>query len=506
MNVQLYNNVKAALTTQHAELKELEGQSQHIRDMAQAEANKELRLLNNIFQANISLDFMDKNSIKNFIDTLNSFLQLREVYERNIHIIKNSNGQKSVISFFPTYFMMAWEDMWPSIAQEGIDNAEKSNLPFIQCIEQSFNQHIDELMTEAITRMFNAKPELLSVPDELRDAYMSLQGAIGSVYNKGDLANQLYNIYKLDEIKNMLSETLSKANKRWQKQKTMNINPRESVERLIAQRGGLSLEAIEHTVYSIIANQLQENSNIAIGGAIQSGGKEIKADNILAIGIDPSIIEQQLETNEAISRERNVKMLEQLGKKISNIKNGYIVYTSDKNYTYNDSFKQRGGFSGENISAQTYLNIMSNINKNIKTFVGTMLQVAPGAVGDQGIRPDIEKAIACDVAYMLFDDFSTVGTDTNDSTAIHIMNLNGVLIPLSFFLHIYAEALDFYIYNPNQIVKVGLHAPEILFPTQEEQNEYGTGAWQYQREVALDKTTIEMHFLGSFKDLIEQYL
>ena len=49
---------------------------------------------------------------------------------------------------------------------------------------------------------------------------------------------------------------------------------------------------------------------------------------------------------------------------------------------------------------------------------------------------------------MLFDDFSTIGTDVNDATAIHIMNLNGVLIPLSFFLHIYAEALDFYIYNP----------------------------------------------------------
>lgn len=507
MHVQLYNNVKAALSTQHAELKELEGQSQHIRDMAQAEADKELRLLNNIFQANVSLDFTDKNSIKNFIDTLNTFLSLKEVYDRNINIIKNSQGQKSVISFFPTYFMHAWNRWWPIIYDQALKAATTNkSLPLITAVEQALDANMNTLMTEAITEMFNAEPELNTVPPELKGAYQELLNHIGNVRNQGDLANQLYNIYNLENIKNLISEELSSSNKRWQKQKLKGFDPTKSVEKQFAQRGGLSLEAIENTVQSMIVEKLQAAGTITVGGAVHSGDTKIKADNILTVGINSQIVQQSLQSIQQTSREENIAAIESLGQSIKNIKDGYIIYSSDKNYTYNDGFEKRGGFGGENISARTYLTIMGNINKNINTFVGTMLQTAPGAVGDQGIRPDIEKAIACDVAYMLFDDFSTIGTDVNDATAIHIMNLNGVLIPLSFFLHIYAEALDFYIYNPAQIVKVNVRAPAILFPTQESQNEYGAGAWEHQRSEALAKTMIEMHFLGSFKDLVEQYL
>jgi hypothetical protein len=45
--------------------------------------------------------------------------------------------------------------------------------------------------------------------------------------------------------------------------------------------------------------------------------------------------------------------------------------------------------------------------------------------------------LAQDVAYVLFDDYATIGDDMNGNS-IHIMNLNGVMIPLSMILELLA--------------------------------------------------------------------
>ena len=67
-----------------------------------------------------------------------------------------------------------------------------------------------------------------------------------------------------------------------------------------------------------------------------TGASEVKADNILTIGIDPQLMAETLENNLAVSRKRNTDIFKKLGNDLKNIKNGYIIYSSDKNYTYNE--------------------------------------------------------------------------------------------------------------------------------------------------------------------------
>jgi hypothetical protein len=67
----------------------------------------------------------------------------------------------------------------------------------------------------------------------------------------------------------------------------------------------------------------------------------MKADNILTLGIDSTLLEEAFE-RAGNNREKNIKALSELGDKISKLNDGFIVYSSDKNYTLNRGFS---GFS-----------------------------------------------------------------------------------------------------------------------------------------------------------------
>jgi len=512
INRPLYLAAKNAFSAVSTEIGDIIQTASVIRKIGEAERQKEENLLNTIFNANVNVDLDDKDSVKEFISTLNACIGLKEVYERNVFLVQNSKGQKSVISFFPTYFMMIWDERVPAI-EETINSAIEHMNPgenILDIIQQILEPALESIVPAAIERMFHARPELRNqMPPEMQDAYSSLLNMIGTVQQQGSLANQLSNIYKLDDIKQFLTNEI--ANKNQFSYKGLD----GLVKKNFHQRGGLSLEAIENTVLKTVANGLKNtNPNMKVE-VYATGASEVKADNILTIGIDPELMAETLETNLAISRKRNTDMFKKLGNDLKNIKNGYIIYSSDKNYTYNEGFKSRGGFQGDKISLDSYRQIMNYTNRNARTFVGTILQTAKGAVGDPSLQDTMEQALAQDIAYFLFDDFKTIGDETKagDTKSIHIMNLNGILIPLSFFLILFARAIEEEIGNPEDFVKVNLSIPEILFPTQEEQSEWqeqngasSFDAWVYQREYALAQSKIEVHFLKEFKEIISEYL
>ena len=87
---------------------------------------------------------------------------------------------------------------------------------------------------------------------------------------------------------------------------------------------------------------------------MHSGSKGIKADNILTLSIDPTIVVEALESAGA-NRDENIKALSALGTKLSNLDDGFIVYSSDKNYSLNANFKGfDAGSTGTN--AANFLN------------------------------------------------------------------------------------------------------------------------------------------------------
>lgn len=490
--------------------KKYNSDSSAIRAQAQAEFAKEKALLQEKFGVTLNFDYYGgsegaREGFKEVIDALNACLNLKDVYERNKQLIKNTKGMKGVFSWYPTYFMKAWEEGWPHI-KAAWERAFARGMSAGDAMSMVLDKYLPQICISGIERMLDGpEVEHASIDPELRSAYSALVSQIGSVNTAGSVANQIYKAYQLDDLKEKLvKEVEVKNNKIYAKD--MKPKVKGMITKNVHSTGGLTLEAIETAIFQMIA------SGTTNGGVIHSGSKGIKADNILTLGINPTMVYETLEKAGA-NREENIKALSELGEKLSNLDDGFIVYSSDKNFSLNKNFKGfESGSTGKN--AADFLNNIPMLSSSIPTLIGAIQQLGEGAML-AGEKSAFEQLLAQDVAYMLFDDYTTIGDFSSGGKAIHVMNLNGILIPMSVILTLLADAMDaFGESEARRIVNVNIDAPAILWKTQKEQEKdypYIKGrasveAWNFQRQYALDNTKISMRFLRNFKSLIMQYL
>ena len=176
---------------------------QSVRQQAKAEFAKEKELLRQKFQANIDFDYYgDQDSFKQIIDLLNNALNLKEVYERNLQLIKESEGQKAVFSWYPTYFMHAWSEYWDRIKSDFYKeyNIFKDDPGFV--LDRVLDKYLPEICVLGIKKMLDGpEVENKNIDPALKDAYKQLINYIGDIKMSGSMANQFYEIYQLDKIK-----------------------------------------------------------------------------------------------------------------------------------------------------------------------------------------------------------------------------------------------------------------------------------------------------------------
>ena len=471
--------------------------------MAQAEFAKEKALLSEKFGVSLNFDYYVDNKkgrgFKEVVDALNGALNLKKIYERNKILIKESNGKKAVISYFPTYFMLAWEQMSPSIEEDWRKKTVQTGDPVL-ALETVLDTELPKVLVLGIKKMLDGpEVEIGKIPPELKDAYTSLISEIGTLQQKGSIANQLYQVYQLDKLKESLMDEIKGSID----MQAITNKARSMIKLNIHSRGGYTLEAIETAVFRQIGRAIE-------GKAIHAGDIGIKADNILTIGIDPNLVYQALE-RAGENRSKNIAALSELGEKIKNLDSGFIVYSSDKNYTLNNKF---GGFSAGNAEKiETFLSRVYQNSSSLNTLIGAINQLGKGAMlADQ--EGAFEKMLAQDVAYMLFDDYATIGEADAGGNSIHIMNLNGIMIPLSMILELLADAIDSTYIDADRvrrIVNVDIKVPEIEFDTQDKQNRWQEqnpeqNAWDYQRQQTLKNSTISAKFLHSFRQIVQEFL
>lgn len=437
------------------------------------------------------------------MDTINEYLNLKEVYERNKKLIKTTKV-KGVYSWYPTYFLQAWNEAWPSI-QRAFHRQFKKGGDAGTIMEKILNKRMNEICIKGIQKMLDGpEVEAAGLKDDpaLKEAYKDLVNYIGDIHTKGSMANQIYKAYQLDELKqNLIKQAKTQFNK-----KEMTKKATKDITKSIHSRGGFSLEAIETAILQKITTSLQS------GNVTHSGDTLIKADNILTFNVASQTISDTLE-EVGKDREENIEAFNALGEKLKNIKDGFIIYSSDKNYSLNKNFK---GFSAGSISANAE-SFISQVYKGqgaMNTLLGAINQLGKGAIL-QGQEGDYETLLAQDVAYMLFDDYVTIGVESSGGgNAIHVMNFNGIVMPLSAILYLLAEAIESALQgNINKIVKVDIDAPAIYFGSnaaqsawQKANNASAMEAWEFQKQYALSNTKISAHILKNFKSLISQYL
>lgn len=501
-NKTLYDNVNTSLNKISQEYKENFRIVSNLKSMSKNELNKELNLLKTIFKVPLNIDFQTAGAAKELIDTLNNYMNLKSVYKRSLSLLSKSQTHLSVVQYFPSYFTTVWNNESERIINRIITNTttKQTKQTIIKIADEILSEELPKLVEIAINNMLNSN-EVSGKEDDR--AYSDLIQGINKVYGKNSFSNQLYNLYHLDELKQSLLQSLQVNSKKTRQSALQKIKGGDIVGKNKYIDGGLSLELIENLTYNEIINSLKKlkNATISMGGAIHTGATGMKADNIIIFNINPKVVEDTLEGWGSVSRERNYQMIKELGDNISKIDKSFIVYSNAKNYSLNDNFH---GFSGGNkISLQTFQQIMSHIQGNINTFIGGIMQTLSGAIGESR-KKDFEEWITEDIAYFLFDDFETIGLPQSSGTSIHIFNLDGILIPLSFFLWLLAESIEKGTRNPHDIVKARIEAGTIKYTS--ELDNYTEEMWINQRKDALNNTFISVSFLQDFENIMKEFL
>lgn len=496
------------------------------RRMAEYEKEKELALLREVFGQELTVDLDKPQDAKMLIDALNSTLNIKEVYERNLEMLElSTGGRKSVISFFPTYFIQAWNDRWEEIYEATIKTfSSGKRITLEEALQREINSRLDSITADAIERMFQAEPEMKAMRGEdskHRDAYKQLLNAFQTMPRyRNELIERIRSIYKIDELSKAISEDIKdKGHLTKQKiEKKLKASPNTPIQFQTGKRGGLTLEVIEHLTFELIGDALEAKGISA--KALHSGNiGYMKNDNMLFVGIDTNRIDDWLEdiaiNNKGSSRKENIDRMRKLHELVKNLDEGFLVYSSDKNYTLNKDFRDKFGFpAGSSISMNSFYEATRNVNKNAKTFVGLVVNTIEGAImGNDSAREKLSEAMATDFAMMMFDDYQTLGDfrGRKGAKVIHIMNLDNIMIPLSVFLTMLANAVERAETDVDDFVKVVITTPEIEFKNYEEQKKWMANptkgydkksAWTFQRDEALRKTRISVNFFKEFRDFI----
>lgn len=509
---QLYRNAKSSLAIIGGYNSQAQT-SKVLLEMAAAERAKEIAFLANVFGFHIEAKLDRKQAGKEIIDAFNSVLNIREAYERNKTRLldkKHNQAQIDIASFFDTYL----EKHFNKRVQAAITLAIKdfdNGADILVALEKRIDSMLDHVLDAALEEALSSK--IFADNTEDNNAYKDFLTTLNkNMAQKNWLKEQIYRNYRLDEVKRMLMSNLqfdqSKQNRNKLKKQGAHMIS-NGTDRY--RQGGFTREYLMNAISNYIISTLSGSGKYKISGgsgALHTGSiNNMKADNILTFNIPIGLVNEILTTTkvEGEGREANVNLIRELGNKLDNIDDGTIIYTSSKNYSINDGFKDNYGFSsGKDLELKKFASLLSDspYKSHAYSLVGSIMQLLKGAVGEDR-KAEYTTAIARYVAYFLFDDINTIGTNIKGSspTALHLFDLNGIYVPLSFFLELLGDAFSsLTATQPTNLVYVSIKGiTKVMF---DHEPSYDKQMWIDQGQAALNQIKISVKFLADFKNII----
>lgn len=505
--------------------------SSYFYDLADGELTKERALLQEKFGRAITGKYGDKDFAKNLINGINECLGIKAIFERNLALIQESKGQKGVMSYFPDYFTKAWAEradtIWEEVAKR---YTESNNLLPGDALAQVVNEKLPSLVKTALEKMFSAKVEsgIKKEREKYQDAYQEMADALNkNISGTEEFVQAFIENYKLNEIGNILQQEMIDQQNFADliKNKAGGFNIRAN----LMARGGLTMEDVRAYIFNMVGEQFSnihgnQNMQVSVAG-IKTGNTKAKPDSMGVIDIPLDVVSDWLEKNSFGTREKNIKAAVQLQERLRKFDDGFITYVNAKNYTLNEMFEKGGvmangevripGFSaGAPITLSTFQTAAAIMEMNYDEIVRSCMQLIPGAIGEE-MKPEIETSFAKAIASALFDDFNVIGTvETQGARSIHLLDLNGILLPLSFYFYLLGEAFKGVAELPvESLVRVDIETPgNILFPDKPTRNSFGRyegssyARWTAQRIDALDRIKITWHFLAAFRSIMQQFM
>lgn len=502
--------------------------------LGKQERAKEIALINEATGNKFSSDEEIKEFIKKFNEVLIGSKQFQAAIDRLKHALSKETQGKNYRA--PTAASWFTSKLNTTLSRN-INNFIKRNEQDLinkdfSAWEREFDNIIDKSIEQAFKEMLTkiektSKKELYGNKDtwgEVFQASRTIQGFdkyfIELIRNRIDF-NKIKKIFKDNQIKlknkkqtgvnKYIKNTLGFEGKN---SRSIAGNVQEVIMNVMEELGEAAQSATSHG-HIVFKSGMMSTDNVSLYSYSAEINTEQQVQNLL------NELNQTMDMNESLIDAANV-MKQFYDNHLSKLDKSFIVYGSTKSYALTESFTHGFSKGGEQplehiipYLEQAKLGDKDKVNKFIKAAYNT----ANGAIlSDKRMffTEQLKAAIMSSIAELLFDDWITIGEVNKGAQSIHVLQLEGLEIPLSVLLIATGEAMKNTAQDMNKLVKVNIKLPEkiiydkpIVVPSELEGREIGKfmlEKWNEQRETAQREATFNVHFLVNFKTIIRKWI
>ena len=503
-----------------------------LKSQAIAERQKEIQVLQKI-APNINYDNMSPIEL---INQINKLIGLKDKYKDYLKYLKNwypktqaKNMSPVVSSYMSTkiaslinkYYI---DDFTDNVTSLVLSNADSSKIKV--AAEQFANKVINDFISDANNITTELLTEMSTVGYTLGEENLIWEDILNQINSDAsakktfitDVMNRFGLQKKIEKAADLIKRKVRKTSKG---------AIRKSIESTAAPQGG--------NIYEVITGFMQGfavNSNISTSRISDKGTTDLLT---VSVTFDyQQLVKEKVEElqNGVNSKQEAVqKMTEFTDFLKNNVGDGFIIYGNAKSYKLDRLSDKKGYFDGGTRNIQQLPSFMKQYNIPItEEAVELIINTIPGAIleGNNQIQEFLTEALAGQIAKLLFDDWTTIGDQVGNFNAIHVFNLSGITVPLSYLLENMAiaaeEAENDLINHPSSYFQIQFNLPNKIRYEEssettadiikwkedpnfqlEEGETYLQHAWNMQKEEAL-ASTFGVNFLSNFNQLLNQLM
>ena len=533
-----------AMTSYTDNLPELSAIAGRVTAMGEAERKKEQAFI----KANLP-DF-DFSNIKeeDYITTINSIVQgekqfkyaldriqmaIRKGKETKADGTKYKNLAPTMSAVFISYLTSAFTARMRDIAKA---------LPLTQGVaywKANLDQIVEDSIDDAMRKMLEeseANSELDQIYGdaaqwkEIGEAYRSL-----TVFQQ-QMKNMIKTQLNLDQLRTFFDSTEGKAV--YRKTKRNKKKTGGFAEKIGWKSQQLSNNIggnVQEYIVALVGEALPKNATITERGSTVMQGKTMKIDTMQFFQytdeVDANLNSLFYEMEEYLSQATS---LQNAAERFQQFYDRNLAGLSQENFYTVSNVKMGSlgsGFSGFHNGGKIQLSELGNYIAaagidagKAQDFINVAYNTLSGAIFEdrrEEVTEDIKRIITGAAARLLFDDWSTIGVENTGTQILNFFNIDGIIIPSSYFLIGLGNAMQKAAEEMNNVSNSWFSVSEFHLPTtviyhQGDWRKFGNtnedikngiwNAWNEQAETAEKESYFITKFLYNFKSIIGKIL
>lgn len=410
---------------------------------------------------------------------------------------------------------------------------------FIQ-IEKEMEEILVKVCQDVISTYYQQM--MVKSDGKEQEIYQQLYNEIMSLPTNNPLIQGIKQEFHLDDLAAKLKQQ-TESNIQKNKRKITNksqlptgfYSKIHGITQVTHQRAGIINELVISALQKGMTSMRSTDSGVSFTVHTGDQGNQ-KADEttLLDIKVNPNAImniltsELDLKSADGSARIANANRLKELYEALP--ENSTVIFQNEKTSTLKGTKSKNynwDGFSaGEAITFPRLRSLSSRLgvtNLNSTRFLRALLNSSKETINGAANSTWVKSEVAQALSVFLFDDIDAMGADivqnagSKTTNFIHVLTLNNLAVPLSYFLEAAADSLAGAIDNSNKMFHVTMSSPKILFPnggtsetTFKDDNGRIIHGWTYndwktQKAYMEENIKFSVHFMNNFKSFVEDF-